>query len=127
MIMKRAMQALATKKYHLVHGRHVLFHKSTQSELYEALFPSWSGSVNAQGECVPDTNDVTCPFVAQAHILTLLNVCKGIPQMRKCRFETPFENVISILTKIPWQSANMIAVTQRDHLFELAKCMVSLR
>lgn len=38
-----------------------------------------------------------------------------------------FENIISILSKIPWDQPNLMTSLERDHLFELAKLGVDAR
>jgi hypothetical protein len=39
---------------------------------------------------------------------------------RKCA-ERPFEFIVTILSKMPWESYDAISLLQRDHIFEMLK------
>ncbi|KAJ1334373.1 hypothetical protein BSLG_008102 [Batrachochytrium salamandrivorans] len=78
------------------------------------------------------TSRLSIPFNAHFSVLKIVNinwdlttqdvlVFFGEPQThpsRKCP-RRPFENIISILAKVPWHRANLIPILQRDHLFEM--------
>jgi len=64
-------------------------------------------------------------FLTRDEVSAILLVCKNykLHFSRKCA-ERPFENVISIISKIPWHIPNIINTLHRDHIFELLKCTV---
>ncbi|KAJ3054061.1 hypothetical protein HK097_002752 [Rhizophlyctis rosea] len=68
-------------------------------------------------------------FLLREEINAILLICRNykLHFSRKCA-ERPFENVISILCKIPWHEPESVGLIQRDHLFEMLKLSVeSLR
>jgi len=62
-------------------------------------------------------------FLTRDEVNAILLVCKNykLHFSRKCA-ERPFENVISIISKIPWHIPKIINTLHRDHIFELLKC-----
>ncbi|KAG4103524.1 hypothetical protein H8356DRAFT_929016 [Neocallimastix lanati (nom. inval.)] len=61
-------------------------------------------------------------FLTRDEVNAILLVCKNykLHFSRKCA-ERPFENVISIISKIPWHIPKIINTLHRDHIFELLK------
>jgi len=61
-------------------------------------------------------------FLTRDEVSAILLVCKNykLHFSRKCA-ERPFENVISIVSKIPWHIPKIINTLHRDHIFELLK------
>ena len=59
-------------------------------------------------------------FLTRDEVNAILLVCKNykLHFSRKCA-ERPFENVISIISKIPWHIPKIINTLHRDHIFEL--------
>ncbi|KAJ1341130.1 hypothetical protein BSLG_004254 [Batrachochytrium salamandrivorans] len=143
-----ASQALRTHRRGFLKGRPVSVEPSTQDELYHALFPNLKASLEQSEErisqplyekvsdplvqtALSDTSTSISPdqecrpelvYMAREDIFTLLSSCKPsrTHPSRKCP-RRPFENIISILAKVPWHRANLIPILQRDHLFEMAK------
>ncbi|KAI8907851.1 hypothetical protein EDD86DRAFT_208287 [Gorgonomyces haynaldii] len=117
-------QALKTIHYFNKHdcvlrGRRIYCSESSQAELLGALFPSWKG-VYDEGKFISDKSQ---PFLSRDHINFLLNTCRN----QRCpvvKVEQGIENVISILSKIPWHEHEHISTAQRDHLFELTKLAI---
>ncbi|RKO86920.1 hypothetical protein BDK51DRAFT_31545 [Blyttiomyces helicus] len=62
------------------------------------------------------------PFLSRDEINSILMICKQFKLYfsRKCA-ERPFENIISIITKMPWHEPELISTIQRDHIFEMLK------
>ncbi|KAI9096238.1 hypothetical protein DFS34DRAFT_160074 [Phlyctochytrium arcticum] len=68
-------------------------------------------------------------FLLREEINALLLICRNykLHYSRKCA-ERPFENIISIVAKIPWHEPGLIGTTHRDHVFEMLKLSIeSLR
>ncbi|KAJ3278845.1 hypothetical protein HK104_001973 [Borealophlyctis nickersoniae] len=68
-------------------------------------------------------------FLLREEINAMLLICRNykVCFSRKCP-ERPFENVISILCKIPWHKPQLVGLIQRDHVFEMLKLSIeSLR
>ncbi|KAI8820198.1 uncharacterized protein EV422DRAFT_82501 [Fimicolochytrium jonesii] len=61
-------------------------------------------------------------FLLREEINALLLVCRNykLHFSRKCA-ERPFENIISIISKVPWHDPISISTAHRDHLFEMLK------
>ncbi|KAL7746286.1 hypothetical protein RI367_008357 [Sorochytrium milnesiophthora] len=66
-----------------------------------------------------------CTFLKRDEINHLLAVCRNFKLFfsRKCA-QRPFENVVTILLKFPWHQKHLVAVLQRDHIFEMCKLCV---
>lgn len=64
-------------------------------------------------------------FITREEINAILIVCRHykVHFSRKCA-ERPFENVISIVSKLPWHVKGLISSSQRDHVFELMKLSI---
>ncbi|KAL2919901.1 hypothetical protein HK105_200818 [Polyrhizophydium stewartii] len=62
-------------------------------------------------------------FMAREDVFTLLSSCKPSRQTHPSRRSPrrPFENIMSILSKVPWHRTCLVPILQRDHLFEMAK------
>lgn len=70
----------------------------------------------------PTASQRTGVFLQREEINAILVICKNykLHFSRKCA-ERPFENIISIITKVPWNNYDLISPTHRDHLFEMIK------
>jgi hypothetical protein len=118
-------------------GRLLSVTKSSQEDLMKAIFPKWKGkfqSLNAVAPSATTRRNVTLtvsggtnasPLVTREETNSILVVCRNFKLhfSRKCA-ERPFEQVISVLTKMPWHQPHMIATMQRDHLFEMLKIAI---
>jgi hypothetical protein len=116
---KDAINALEPKKsaINILKGRHVTITLSSPNELIMALFPYWIGSIDSSGKFETCKSD----FITKPEVQVLLSACKRT-STTKCNIDRPYENIISILAKIPWHEPDLVARHQRDHIFELAKC-----
>ncbi|KAI8995911.1 hypothetical protein BC832DRAFT_315172 [Gaertneriomyces semiglobifer] len=145
-----AQRALELHARGILKGRVVIAQWSTQSELMDALFPyrqTISGRTELrQPNADHATNQLTrvvqyVPagsglvygpsyptssregiFLLRDEIDALLLVCRNykLHFSRKCA-ERPFENIISILSKVSWHDPECLSVSHRDHLFEMLK------
>ncbi|KNC98165.1 uncharacterized protein SPPG_06569 [Spizellomyces punctatus DAOM BR117] len=61
-------------------------------------------------------------YLLREEINALLLVCRNykLHFSRKCA-ERPFENIISIICKIPWHEPHLVSTSHRDHVFEMLK------
>ncbi|KAK6093471.1 hypothetical protein MT418_006085 [Batrachochytrium dendrobatidis] len=134
-----AAQALRTHRRGFLKGRPVSVEPSTQDKLYHALFPNLRASLEqsqkrldfqaeeniSEGNSQSTLDQKSRPelvYMAREDIFMLLSSCKPSrthPSKKSSR--RPFENIISILSKVPWHRANLVPILQRDHLFEMAK------
>ncbi|KAJ3171666.1 hypothetical protein HDU88_007746 [Geranomyces variabilis] len=136
-----AQRALELHGRGILKGRIVVTQWSTQAELADALFPHRAGhhkepnvmehdagQDDGYGESgliydhhlsAPATDGV---FLLREEINALLLVCRNykLHFSRKCA-ERPFENIISILAKVPWHQPEAVSTAHRDHLFEMLK------
>jgi hypothetical protein len=94
--------------------RRIFIELSTQTELFNVLFPKYS--IRKE---ISDIHDGIV-FITKDETNILLSQCRSMRQ--KLRFNTrPFETIISILTKVHWDKPESISTLQRDHLFEMLK------
>jgi hypothetical protein len=97
--------------------RTVFFKISSQEELMDALFPQAAKNRSRVKPHSRVPSDAPIVFVQRFEINALLSAAKtpsgGIL--------VAFDNIISLLTKIPWQKLQGVTTSQRDHMFELCK------
>ena len=105
------VEALKSKKmhsdYHL-HGRTVTIEESSQDELMTFLFPN---HVEESEDSPAGFILLTKVFIIREEIFTLLNFCRSIKSRSPNRskiLERPFENIISIISKIPWHQVKIV-------------------
>ncbi|KAJ3127963.1 hypothetical protein HK098_005476 [Nowakowskiella sp. JEL0407] len=139
-----ALRALEKHPKGLLKGRLVTVHKSSQEELLRLLFPRWKTSANEDQVTQPefaeiDKKDIVYQggiiyggaakkfakegaMITREEISAILLTCRyyKLHFSRKCA-ERPFENIISILCKIPWDKAGVVSTVHRDHIFEMLK------
>ncbi|KAJ2955865.1 hypothetical protein NQZ79_g8199 [Umbelopsis isabellina] len=126
---KEAHHAVASCNRKPLKGRLVHVSMSSQDELLNAIFPSWSGDF--QDGMAIRTDDDTVPsklghtFITRQEINSLLTICRNykIHFSRKCP-ERPFENVMSIVCKYPWYQPDLVTALQRDHIYECLKLAI---
>jgi hypothetical protein len=106
------------RKRQLLGGKMVRIELSSQRELRMALFPRFTiqrGNIGIQQGAV---------YLQKEEISFLLQQCRSMryqsPKRSKA-LERPFENVISIISKIPWYDADSLSTLFRDHVFEMLK------
>ena len=124
-------------------GRFVQVELSSQTELSCYLFPNLfvqsvdasqqSASFSEQQHNPPathqqnqDASSSAVPiYVTRDEIFNMLSYCKGLRSQssRRC-IRRPFENIVSILAKVPWHTPDRIPVIQRDHIFEMTKLSI---
>ncbi|RKO83424.1 hypothetical protein BDK51DRAFT_49976 [Blyttiomyces helicus] len=85
-------------------------------------YGSSSAEQSADAAGPADRGHTIKPFLSRDEINSILMICKQFKLYfsRKCA-ERPFENVISILAKMPWYEPELISTIQRDHIFEMLK------
>ncbi|KAJ3313122.1 hypothetical protein HDV04_002439 [Boothiomyces sp. JEL0838] len=119
-------RAMANELYSYVGGKRYLhgdllnIQQSSQEELLRALFPRYKLSVVGDGHN-------TIEFLTRFEINTLLNKCREIRSRgyRKMKvLSRPYQTIISILSKVPWHSPEVLTTIQRDHIFELSKLAI---
>ncbi|KAJ3178802.1 hypothetical protein HDU87_003357 [Geranomyces variabilis] len=136
-----AQRALELHGRGILKGRIVVTQWSTQSELADALFPHRAGHHKEPNVMEHDAGQddgfgdsgliydhhLSAPatagvFLLREEINALLLVCRNykLHFSRKCA-ERPFENIISILAKVPWHQPEAVSTAHRDHLFEMLK------
>lgn len=129
-----ALELQASRR--IIKGREVSLVPSTQKEFMAALFACFAIS-----DLSPDNpflmirnvsptsySQAASPlgsastFLTRDDIQSILTICKNykLHFSRKCA-ERPFEFIITILSKMPWQSYDVISLLQRDHIFEMLK------
>ncbi|TPX63005.1 hypothetical protein PhCBS80983_g00175 [Powellomyces hirtus] len=143
-----AQRALDLHSRGILKGRIVVTQWSTQAELVDVLFPHRAGhfketKIMEHDSCPEDaygegglmsgqplaTSSKEGVFLLREEINALLLVCRNykLHFSRKCA-ERPFENIISIISKVPWHEPHLISTSHRDHLFEMLKlALESLR
>lgn len=90
-----------------------------KDELFEALFPQAAKSRSRARSRVPDSAIV---YVQRSEINSLLAAAKAPYGAHLVQHHlVAFDNIISILTKIPWLKLQGVTTSQRDHMFELCK------
>ncbi|KAI9204059.1 uncharacterized protein BJ171DRAFT_507547 [Polychytrium aggregatum] len=112
----------------VVKGRCLALQPSCQEELLTTLFPTRYGiPLSARASVYTPTHgespDIAPrPFLHRDEINGILLICRNLKVhfARRCS-ERPFENIISILAKLPWNDPESITVMQRDHIFEMLK------
>ncbi|KAJ1555292.1 hypothetical protein HK096_004993, partial [Nowakowskiella sp. JEL0078] len=141
-----AQKVLDMRPKGLLKGRLVNVQMSSQEELLRVLFPRWKVfapvSENSQNPQEPtlaemDKYEASTGVVyggtlgkwakdgtmlTREEISAILLTCRyyKLHFSRKCA-ERPFENIISILCKIPWQVTDAVSTVHRDHIFEMLK------
>lgn len=138
-----ALTAMEMHPKGILKGRIVTTQWSSQAELFNLLFPNQTvfpkknlpGANQAQRIASPLPNQrvlsdggaqaqaqKTGIFLQREEINAILVICRNykLHFSRKCA-ERPFENIISVITKIPWNNYELISPTHRDHLFEMIK------
>ncbi|ORX60689.1 hypothetical protein DM01DRAFT_1371240 [Hesseltinella vesiculosa] len=131
--------AIETRHQCSLKGRVVSVMPCEQDELLKAVFPKWRGQFHGNVAVPPDEkvvrsmstaagggNDGSCPlFVTREEINSLLVVCKNykLHFSKKC-VERPFENIISIVSKYPWQQADLITGTHRNLVFDMLRLSI---
>ncbi|KAJ3262109.1 hypothetical protein HK103_003952 [Boothiomyces macroporosus] len=119
-------KAMANELYSYVGGKRYLhgdllnIQQSSQEELLRALFPRYKLSVVEDGHN-------TIEFLTRFEINALLNKCREIRSRgyRKMKvLSRPYQTIISILSKVPWHSPEVLTTIQRDHIFELSKLAI---
>ncbi|KAJ3162002.1 hypothetical protein HDU86_005700 [Geranomyces michiganensis] len=134
-----AQRALELHGRGVLKGRIVVTQWSTQAELADALFPHRAGHSKEPNVMEHDAgqddgdsgliydHNLSAPatdgvFLLREEINALLLVCRNykLHFSRKCA-ERPFENIISILAKVPWHHPEAVSTAHRDHLFEMLK------
>ncbi|KAI8143848.1 hypothetical protein BJV82DRAFT_656768 [Fennellomyces sp. T-0311] len=113
-----------------VKGRKLYIAKSSQEKLFQKIFPQWKGTfmdgrpffLNDRGKAVDITTMTPPPLVERQEFESTLAICRNykLHFSRKCG-ERPFESLISIMVKFPWDRPNIITTMQRDHLYEYFK------
>lgn len=131
-------------------GRVVSVRMSSQEELMRRLFPNWTvlspSFARSNSHRIPSQSGVyQCKlndstqndhnklddyklYLKRGEIQAILMVCKNykLHFSRKCA-DRPFENVISVVSKIPWgYKAVCPTVLHRDHIFELLKLSIEI-
>ncbi|KAJ1563785.1 hypothetical protein HK096_011017, partial [Nowakowskiella sp. JEL0078] len=145
-----AQKVLEMRPKGLLKGRLVNVQMSSQDELLRVLFPRWKAfapvSENSQKLQEPslaemDKNEASTGVVyggmvgkwakdgamlTREEISAILLTCRyyKLHFSRKCA-ERPFENIVSILCKIPWQVTDAVSTVHRDHIFEMLKLATS--
>jgi hypothetical protein len=107
------------KRRQVLNGKYVRVELSSQRELRMALFPHFFVERDKPGI------QSGAVYLNREEISFLLNQCRSMryqsPRRSKA-VERPFENVISLISKIPWHDEEGISTLFRDHLFEMLKC-----
>ncbi|KAI8804663.1 hypothetical protein BJ742DRAFT_775969 [Cladochytrium replicatum] len=151
---KDAERAMAIRNRGFLKGRPVQVRWSRQSELMKALFPKWAGNdplvqlPRSFAHVDPrEVKDIPPALVSagvvygasgqklakegnlllREEINAMLTTCKNykLHFSRKCA-ERPFENIISIISKIPWGAQNAVSQIHRDNIFEMLKISVQI-
>ncbi|KAJ3274958.1 hypothetical protein HDV01_001822 [Terramyces sp. JEL0728] len=114
---KEFCNIVGNKRY--MHGELLKIQPSTQEELMKALFPRYkikNGDASSTAE-----------FISRFEINSLLNRCREIRSRGYKKLKLlarPYQTIISILTKIPWHTPDLLSTIQRDHIFELSKLAI---
>jgi RNA recognition motif-containing protein len=107
------------KRRQVLNGKYVRVELSSQRELRMALFPKFFVEREKPGI------QSGAVYLSREEISFLLNQCRGMryqsPRRSKA-IERPIENIISVISKVPWHDEEGISTLFRDHLFEMLKC-----
>lgn len=105
---------------------------ASQEELFRRLYPLWPGAQKSSDEHQQQESNIGIKsqdahkiYLKRDEIQAILMVCRNYKMhfSRKCA-DRPFENVVSIVAKIPWHISDACpTILHRDHIFELLKRM----
>ncbi|KAI8980327.1 hypothetical protein BDB01DRAFT_898224 [Pilobolus umbonatus] len=127
-----ARKAIKFGNQKFLKGRITTVSLCSSDELLKVIFPKWKGKfINNKAVPFVQYRDRSAigqaypPFVTREEINSLLVICKNykLHFSRKCA-ERPFENIISIITKYPWNQIEYISTLHRDHIYEMLKLAI---
>ncbi|KAI8079443.1 hypothetical protein BDF21DRAFT_494025 [Thamnidium elegans] len=97
---------------------------SSHQEFLEITFPKWATKFTGN-QANPAIDNNLQSFVTHEEISSLLTICKNYKLYfsRKCA-ERPFENIITIVTKYPWEQHALVTEEQRNSIYDLLKSSI---
>jgi hypothetical protein len=109
-----------SRKRQALNGKLVRLEMSSQRELRMALFPRMTIEREKTGI------QQGAVYLQRDEISFLLQQCRSMryqsPRRSKAN-DRPYENIISVISKIPWHDEDGISTLFRDHVFEMLKCI----
>lgn len=123
----QALRAIQYGNKRPIKGRIINISFCPMDELLSSTFPSWkTGFTNSKANQVLSQNSPNSYFITRDEVKSLLIICKNykLHFSRKCA-ERPFENIITIVTKYPWEQHNLVSSSsQQEEIFNLLKLSI---
>ncbi|KAG2198518.1 hypothetical protein INT47_008622 [Mucor saturninus] len=122
---REAQRAMDYGNQRMLKNRLVTIHRCSSAEFLTTTFPKWQSGFMGHRANEP-TQSVFQPFVTSEEMNSILVICKNykLHFSRKCA-ERPFENIISIVTKYPWEN-EWVTVVQKDAIFDMLKSSMDI-
>lgn len=117
---REAQRAMDYGNQKMLKNRLITISRCSSQEFLATTFPKWQSGFHGIQPNYP-THAVFNPFITSEEINSILIICKNykLHFSRKCA-ERPFENIISIVTKYPWEN-NWVTVAHKDAIFDMLK------